>query len=256
MRKLFALSATVAALALVGTTVSPSAEAQWGTLKGQIILDGNLPELPALVEKGNAAAKDAAVCAAETVPDEKLVVDPASKGIKNVVVYLAKKPAKVHPDLAKSKESEVKFDQKGCRFLPHVMLVRTDQKVRVLSEDAVAHNTHSNPIKNKAENFIVSPNDRNGVLLPAMTLVERTPTKVTCDIHSWMAAYWVIIDHPYAAITNDKGEFEIANLPAGPHEFVVWQESCGYLEKKYAVTIKEGDNQEKPLKYTAAQILK
>ena len=71
-----------------------------------------------------------------------------------------------------------------------------------------------------------------------------------------MVAYWVILDHPYAAVTDEKGNFEIPNLPAGTHEFNVWQESAGYLDKKYTVTIKDGENVQKPLKFTAKQILK
>ena len=71
-----------------------------------------------------------------------------------------------------------------------------------------------------------------------------------------MVAYWVILDHPYAAISDENGNFEIKDLPVGTHEFNVWQESAGYLDKKYTVNIKDGNNQEKPLKFTAKQILK
>ena len=256
MRKLFSLTAACTAIALVGAVCAPSVQAQWGTFKGQLVLDGDIPKIDPLVVKGNSATKDAAVCAAEEVPDEKLVVDAASKGIANVVIYLAKKPAKIHPDLAKSKDKELIFDQKGCRFLPHVMVVRTDQIIKVLSDDAVAHNTHSNPIKNNPENFVVTANDRKGVTMKAMTLAEKTPTKVNCDIHPWMAAYWMIVDHPYAAVTDATGHFEIPNLPAGKHDFVVWQEASGYLEKKLEVNIKDGATEEKTLKFKASQILK
>jgi hypothetical protein len=256
MRKLFPTTVAVTAIALAGAVFSASVEAQWGTLKGQVLLDGEVPKIDPLVVRGNAAAKDAAVCAAQDVPDEKLVVDPETKGIANVVVYLVKKPAKVYPSSEKSTQPSVTFDQMGCRFKPHVMLVRTDQEIVVMSEDSVAHNTHTYPSKNQQSNFVVSPNDRKGVPIKPLSLPEKLPAKIACDIHPWMVAYWVILDHPYAAITNEKGEFVIENLPVGQHEFIVWQESAGYLEKKYAVTIKEGDNVQKPLKFTASQILK
>ena len=136
------------------------------------------------------------------------------------------------------------------------MLVRTDQRVRVFSEDSIAHNTHTYPLKGSSENFIVSPNDRMGVLLKPMTLMERAPINIRCDIHPWMSAYWLILDHPYAAITDANGNFEIAELPIGTHEFMIWQEASGWLEKKHAVTIEKGLNEQKPLKFTAAQILK
>ena len=240
----------------MGVGICNSASAQWGTLKGQVLLDGEVPVLKPLIVKGDAQAKDAAVCAAQAVPDEKLVVNPTNKGIANVVVYLAKKPAKIAPSVAKSANPQVTFDQVGCRFLPHVMLVRTDQTVLVVSGDACAHNTHTYPIKNRQDNFVVAPNDRTGVSVKPLTLAERLPAKVKCDIHPWMEAYWVILDHPYAAVTDENGEFTITDLPVGSHEFIVWQESAGYLEKKYTVNIKAGENAEKPLKFTAKQILK
>lgn len=256
MRKLISLTSACAVIALAGTVYSGSAQAQWGTVKGQVVLDGALPKIDLLVPKGKADVRDAAVCAAQDVPDEKLVVDAESKGIANVVIYMAKKPEKIHPDLVKSKEKEVTFDQKGCRFVPHVLMVRTDQQVRVLSDDAVAHNTHTYPLKNTSANFIVTPSNRIGVELKPLNLAERLPVKVGCDIHAWMTAYWVVVDHPYAAVTNAKGEFEIADLPVGKHEFIVWHEGAGYLDRKYAVDVKAGANDQKPLKYTAAQILK
>ena len=240
----------------MGAGFCNSANAQWGTLKGQILLDGDIPKIEPLVKQGNAAAKDAAVCAAQEVPDEKLVVNPESKGIANVVIYLAKKPAKIAPTVEKSAAPQVTFDQKGCRFMPHVLLVRTDQTVLVLSDDEAAHNTHTFPIKNRQDNFVVAPKDRTGVTVKPLTLSEKLPSKVSCDIHPWMVAYWVILDHPYAAISDENGNFEIKDLPVGTHEFNVWQESAGYLDKMYTVNIKDGNNQEKPLKFTAKQILK
>jgi len=249
------VAATTVPVVPVAAAVVGQAKGDWGSIKGQIVADGAVASLKLLVTKGDAGAKDSSVCAAQDVPDESLVVDAKSGGIANVVIYLQKKPAKVHPDLEKSKEKEVLFDQKGCQFLPHVLLVRNDQQVRVKSDDAVAHNTHTYPLKNKQENFVVSPNDRTGVAVPSVTLAERLPAKVGCDIHPWMQAYWVILDHPYAAVTKADGTFEIKGLPVGDHVFTVWQEKVGYLDKMYKVTVKAGDNELKPVKVPAATLL-
>ncbi|WP_373651187.1 MULTISPECIES: hypothetical protein [unclassified Schlesneria] len=253
MPKFSFLSTACVAAAFLGAGLCNTASAQWGTVKGQVLLDGEPPAKTqkVLVVKGDAQAKDAAVCAAQDVPNESLVVNPTSKGIANVVVYLQKKPAKIAPSVAKSEKSQVTFDQAGCRFLPHVLLVRTDQTVLVLSDDEAAHNTHTYPIKNRQDNFVVAPKDRTGVSVKPLTVAERLPVKVKCDIHPWMEAYWVIVDHPYAAITDENGEFTITDLPVGSHEFIVWQETAGYLEKKYVVNVKEGENVQKPLKVSA-----
>ena len=44
-----------------------------------------------------------------------------------------------------------------------------------------------------------------------------------------MTAYWHVLDHPYFAVTNEKGEFEIKNVPAGTQKVVVWQEATRYV---------------------------
>jgi len=76
-----------------------SAQAQWGTLKGPMILDGDVLAVKLLVKKGDAAAKDAAVCAAQDAPDESIAIDKDSKGIGNMAIWLSKKPTKIHPEM-------------------------------------------------------------------------------------------------------------------------------------------------------------
>lgn len=215
---------------LLGLLATSSAQAQWGTLKGKVVLDGEVPAQKLIVRKGDANAKDPAVCAAQDIPDDSLLIDAESKGIANVVVWMVKKPAKIHPDLAKPDAPKVEFDQVGCRFTPHVLVVQAGQTVQVISGDAIGHNTRGNPQKNTAFNFIVSPNDRMGNPVPTK-VAERLPVPVTCDIHNWMKAHWLIIDHPYAAVTDKNGEFEIKDIPAGDHEFRIWHENPGYLVK-------------------------
>jgi hypothetical protein len=58
---------------------------------------------------------------------------------------------------------------------------------------------------------------------------ERTPGAVVCDIHPWMSAWWMVLDNPYSAVTDSKGNFEIKNAPAGTQKVVFWQEAVGFL---------------------------
>ena len=66
-----------------------------------------------------------------------------------------------------------------------------------------------------------------------------------------MTGWWVVLDHPYAAITDADGKFRIENLPVGKHDFIVWQERAGYLEKKFTVDVRPGENPVVDLKYGA-----
>lgn len=208
--------------------IASPAQAQWGSVKGKVIVDGKLDPLPLLVKKGDASVKDAAVCAAQDVPNESVVIDEKTGGLANVVVYLRRKPDKIHPELTKSKEATVLFDQKGCRFIPHVVAVRTDQQLHVVSDDAIAHNTRANPLKNQGFNIIIKPSDREGIKVP-FKVAENLPIEIRCDIHPWMVGWVMVVDHPYVAVTAADGTFEINHLPAGEHEFRVWQEKVGYL---------------------------
>lgn len=236
-------------LACQGTPQGAAAEDQaagegdYGSLTGEIVLDGDIPKLAPLVAKGDTNVNNPAICAATDVPDESLIVDPKTKGIANVFVYLLK-PQKVHPKLKESATKEIVFDQQGCRFVPHALLVRTDQSVIAKSNDACAHNTNIMTLRNQGLNFLLAPNDRTGREVKRK-IPEVKVTEVQCNVHNWMRAYWLILDHPYAAITDEHGRFTIADLPAGEHDILIWHERCAYItktetERKHRVTVIAG----------------
>ena len=210
-----------------------------GTIRGRVVLSGTPPLIKPLYVAG-ADIKDKEVCSEVDVPDERLVIG-ADNGVANVFVYLKKKP-KGTPALPPSEVALV-FDQKNCRFLPHCMIIPTGQAVKVLSGDSIAHNTHTTSKRTAGVSSVVSPNDREGALQLVYNRPEA-PVGVICDYHSWMKAYHLPLDHPYGAVTDENGNFEIADLPAGDHEFVVWHESASdeqYVVRKLPVTVKSGE---------------
>ncbi len=236
------MSRCLPAFLVLALSASPLfAQGGYGHLEGQIVFAGNAPNLPPLVAMG-AQVKDAAICAANPVPDNSLLVDPKTNGVANVFVYLRSAPENVHPKLAPVPAKPAVFDQKGCSFEPHALFVRSGQEVAVYSQDACAHNTHTYPIKNDAVNFLLQPKPPKPEIIPARNTKasEILPIQVKCDIHPWMSAYWLILDHPYATISAADGKFRIENLPAGEHSFRVWHERAGYLERSLKVTIEDG----------------
>lgn len=218
------------------TAIAAEGVAKGGTFEGQVTLKGEIPKLgPAAIDT-DPKGDQLKACGVKEVPNEKLVVDPKTKGIANVFVYLQKAPAGMPADLKKSKEAKVAFDQKGCQFIPHALIVRNDQTVNVLSQDPIAHNTHTNPFRNTPFNQAIKPMEMTGVPV-TYKVVERLPMKVQCDIHPWMGAWWLVVDHPYAAVTDAEGKFKIENLPPGEHKFTVWQEGMGYITEGTGNTI-------------------
>jgi len=59
-----------------------------------------------------------------------------------------------------------------------------------------------------------------------------TPILVTCSIHGWMKNYIRVFDHPYFAVTDADGNFEIKNIPAGNHRLVIWHDSGWVVGEK------------------------
>ncbi len=206
----------------------------WGTLKGRVVFAGNAPDLAPLVKQGDASVKDAQVCAAEPVPNQTLVVDPETKGVKWAIVYIPRPTAVNEEAKSEALQAQQEFDQDGCLFVPHVLAAMTGSKVDIKSSDPVGHNVHFN-LFNLKNNFSVQP----GAPVPPIELKakENRPGDVVCDIHPWMKAWWMVSDNPYFAVTNDKGEFEIKNAPAGTQKVVVWQEA---VHPKF-VTASSGD---------------
>jgi plastocyanin len=230
-------------LALPAIAVTPnSAAAQWGNLKGRVVVAGEIPDVPLLHAKGDAQVKEP-ICRAHDIADESLLIDSETRGLANVFVFLQRAPKEIHPDLAAAPEEPLVFDQKQCRFTPHAMVVRTGQTVLVKSDDPILHNTHTSPTFNVEQNVAVQPKDREGI---PMTFRQRepSPVHVKCDLHPWMVAWWLVVDHPYAAVTDEKGEFTIENLPAGEHRFRVWHERAGWLDRSLSVNVPDGGTEE------------
>jgi len=241
-----------------GEGAAPAAAAKgYGSVVGTVTYEGSPTSFPPLVPVGGAGLKpeDRAVCAVQPVPDETLVVNPDNKGLANAIIFLEKRPANIKPELAKPPADPVFFDQKGCRFLPHVLVVQVGQPLLIISGDPITHNTHTNPKRNKLFNQAIAPEDRKGVPCD-YSKAEPGPLAVVCDLHTWMKAYHFPLDHPYAAVTDKDGKFKIEGLPAGTHSFNVWHErgpgDSQLLERKLQITIDVDKETTKDLNYAAA----
>jgi hypothetical protein len=62
---------------------------------------------------------------------------------------------------------------------------------------------------------------------------QMLPTKLTraglirlqCDAgHSWMNAWVHVFDHPHHAVTDERGHFEIRDVPPGTYTLEYWHE--------------------------------
>jgi plastocyanin len=220
-----------------GKTSTPAAapvkSEGWGTLKGQIVFGGNPPTPSELVPQGK-APKNPEYCAKDgPIKSERLVVDPATKGVKFALVYLPKPTAVNEEAKSKAATTPVVFDQVKCVFEPHVIGMMNGATVELKSSDSVGHNVNAR-LRVQSFNQTVAP---LGKLPFKPSGPERQPAEVTCDIHNWMKAYWMVLDNPYFAVTDEKGNFEIKNVPAGTQKVVVWQEAVSFVTPTSGVDV-------------------
>ncbi len=198
-----------------GDAAAP-AEGQWGDLVGQVVFVGE-PSPPKTITPD----KDVEYCSQHTIYGEYLRVGQGG-GLADVVVTLflpTGASVTPHPDYAATSMDTVVIDNTQCHFEPHVVLMRTTQKLEVKNSDEVAHNTNVQMFRNQSFNSLIPA---GGSLEKTLPQPERLPVAVHCSIHTWMSSWLVVQDHPYMAVTGEDGKFEIKNLPVGEHEFQLW----------------------------------
>jgi plastocyanin len=194
-----------------------------GTIKGTVRLAGG----PVEVKKVKVTV-DHTTCG--TTKDAEDVVVSPDMGLRNVVVSLVTPP----PDVKQSVPAPVQMDQRQCVFVPRVVVVPVGGTVEFLNSDRLLHNLHSasggdNPTFNRTQ-----PKGR------AIPLAFRRPEiiRIDCDLHPWMRAWVVVAEHPFYALSNDKGEFTLDNVPPGTYTLRVWHESLAVVKKD--VTVSDG----------------
>ena len=211
---------SVVAVALLAHMVPVSAET--GDLKVRFQYGGDAPKQTPV----NATA-DGAFCGKQGLLDESLIVNPENKGIKNVIlaIYTGRGGSKLDPvDPAKN---TITLANSGCRFEPHVVIAQVGDTLKVTNPDPVGHNANLQFFNNAAKNPMIPPNQE---VLFELTESEPGIVNVSCNIHPWMKALLLVVDHPFAGVSDDNGEVIIKGIPVGKHVFRANHES-GKIEK-------------------------
>lgn len=199
------------------------AVANGGSISGTVKYKGTPPAAAKLDVN-----KDTEVCGQTAKTNKELVV-AADGGIQYAVVSI--------PGIAKGKafpEAKPVLDQKGCEYVPHVILAPAAQQIDIQNSDGILHNIHTYSDKNPPVN-VAQPKFKKTV---NATFNAPEVVKLSCDVHGWMQGWLVVEDDPYYAVTDEKGAFKITDVPPGDYEVKVWQEKLGQSAQK--ITVKAG----------------
>lgn len=204
-----------------------------GDVKGMVMVDGMVPM--------NASIRMNAdpVCvrlSKDPQFQETYVLGSDGKSLGNVFVYVKDGLGNYVFD---APTDAPRIDQKECRYSPHVFGMRVNQPLEILNSDPTLHNIHAQPKTNAEFN--------NGQPIQGMKMTHTFTSKEVmvpfkCDVHGWMNAYVGVLDHPYFAVTDKEGKFELKSLPPGTYTIEAWHEKLGTQEQK--VTLGEKDSKE------------
>jgi plastocyanin len=148
--------------------------------------------------------------------------------ITNVVVYL--KDVVYRGALAPTRAM---LRQEHETFVPHVLAIARGSTVVFPNDDPIFHNVFS---LSSAATFDLRRYPQGQSRSQRFT----TPgiVKVYCHIHSHMSATILVLDHPYFAVPQQDGSFELPNVPAGEYTLVGWHERVG--ERRIRVRVEAG----------------
>ena len=231
-RRLFALGLTLAFATFVGQ--ARSEDEKTSTIRGSIVY----PTAPP-AEKIIAAASGIPACVVKgAVKEQVWEVDAKTKGIKNIFVWIEPAGAKrgapfpkesIHPKAAKVPAVPAFIDQPCCAFEPRVVAVRVGQEFIVKNSAPIAHNAKWASSGNGEVNPLIPANSQ--YKLEAPIALEKNAINLSCNIHGWMNAFVRVYDHPYYAITDKDGKFEIPMALPGKYIMYVWHET-GWIAGK------------------------
>ena len=220
-------TAAASAAAGGGQKVDPATA---GEVKGVASLDGVAPKNEPI--KMNADP----VCMRENkTPQTQETYEVAADGksLANVFVYVKDGLGNYTFD---TPTTPATIDQKECRYHPHVFGMRVGQPLEIVNSDPTLHNIHAMPKANQEFN---NGQPIQGMKMTHTFTAQEVMVPFKCDVHGWMNAYVGVVNHPYFAVTDKDGKFDLKDLPPGTYTIEAWHEKLGAQTASVTIGAKE-----------------
>jgi len=250
---LFLTAGLVAGSVLLSGGQAEDAKAGWVTVKGQVTFAKAPEAKPVDVQVDKAHCLSKGKLFYETIQVKK-----ESKGLKNVVVWIRPDTKdrkdvfpknKIKPGLVDAKPVTHVIDQPCCQFIPRILAVRAGDGLEVKNSSPVPHN-----INYKGDNAfnVTVPAGMSHKMAQPFT-PSAVPVPFECSIHPWMNGRIRVFEHPYFAVTDEDGKFEIKDVPAGDWRIVYWHEEGFHKGRDgilgFPVAVAGATTELKPLEY-------
>ena len=225
MLKAFSLSVAAVVLTLAATLSAQDyqviAVENGGTISGTVKWAGPMPHLmPVSINK------DPLICdpnSKKTRDLERLIIGRQA-GVANTVVFLK--------DISRGKAMDLPqqrrfLDQRFCRYEPHILVVPADSELQMKSSDATLHTIHMDG----AATYNLPFPFTNQIIARKMPTVGLVSLRCNGG-HTWMNAEMFVVPHPYYAVTDESGKFELSDVPPGEYQLVAWHEGWSVMRQE------------------------
>ena len=137
------------------------------------------------------------------------------------------------PDVPR-RPQRVVLDQRSLAFTPSVVAVSTGSTVRFPNNDTVLHNVFSFHDGKKFDLGLYPVGQIRDVKFDHAGI-----SRLFCNIHPGMAAYVVVVDSPYYAVTDRGGEFSLTGVPSGQYTYRAWRPGAAMVSGKFTIAPNE-----------------
>ncbi len=115
--------------------------------------------------------------------------------------------------------ARARIEQRGKRFIPHVLAVQAGSAVEFPNFDPIFHNAFSSYSGQVFDLGLYAPGTSRTV-----TFTRTGIVRVFCNIHPAMSAVIAVVRYPWFAVTNASGAFTMDDVPAGEYVLHVFHE--------------------------------
>ncbi|MCG6552380.1 MAG: methylamine utilization protein [Candidatus Magnetominusculus sp. LBB02] len=145
------------------------------------------------------------------------------------------------------KPADVIIDQVDKEFITYVTAIQAGTTVMFPNNDKIRHHIYSFSEVKKFEIPLYPPgvNADNKVLFDKPGVVV-----IGCNIHDWMKAYIYVVETPYFATSDSKGNILINDLPDGQYDVAVWHPNLAPKTPPQTMKVSVGDKNEGHIKFT------